>query len=90
MSKLGNKVVKWVYQGNKTICIIQEPGQDQQPIVVGEVKKYAKDIADKRLGRKLSFSRAMTQAVQNQLISKADRGLIWNDFISKIKQPVAA
>lgn len=92
MSRLGNKIVKWIYDGKKTICLIQEPQKrrEDEPntIVMGEVKKYAKDISDKRVGRKLSFQRAMTLAVETGVISKAERTNIWNDFREQIKQPV--
>lgn len=92
MSRLGKKVVRWVYDGNKTICIIQEPQKSKEEtaevIVSGEVKRYVKDTADKRLGRKLSFERAMTQAVSENLIPKEERKEIWNDFRETIKQPV--
>lgn len=97
MSRLGNKVVRWIYDGKKTTCLIQEPqeavskGETRpEPTVItrGEVVKYEKDISDKRLGRKLSFQRAMNRAVVRNLIPKTERTVIWNDFRTQIKQPV--
>ncbi len=89
MSRLGNKVVRWFYNGTKTVCTISNTGErDEQPVVTGEVKKYVKDVPNKRLARKLAFENAMKTAAENNSIPKEERGQVWNDFRNNINQPV--
>lgn len=86
MSVLGNKVVKWFYSGNETHCEIKQ--SKEETLATGVIVRYAKDKPNKRLGRDLAFKKAMKQTVELETITKEDRAQIWNDYRSKINQPV--
>lgn len=77
--------IKWSYNNNSTTCTIEN---DQEVIISKTVKKFEKDIANKRLGRKIAFEGAMKLISQGELLSKQIRSNIWNAFRTRINQPV--
>lgn len=85
MSRLGNKKVRWSYEGKTTTCTILD--STDNVLATGTTTRFHKDLQNKRKGRKVSFEQAMNQAANTNSISKADRGQIWNDFRNNIKQP---
>ena len=72
--RLGKTKVRWFYDGNETSCIL---GDTPETTIVGKVTRYVKDTNDKRVARKESFVRAMSNA---SLLPKDERRSIWNDF----------
>lgn len=85
MSRLGNKKVRWSYEGKRTTCTILDTTDNV--LATGTTTRFHKDLPNKRKGRKVSFEQAMNQAKTESTISKTERGQIWSDFRNTIKQP---
>lgn len=80
--------VSWKYIQNRkkqpigTHCIINisipTNGNDKiyEPLVTGTAKCYAKDVFNKKVGRKVSFERAV-----EQIPNRVERKLLWAEFI---------
>lgn len=85
MSRLGNAKVRWNYEGKTTTCTIID--RNDNVLATGTTTRFHKDLPNKRKGRKISFEQAMNQAAQESTIPKMERGQIWNDFRTNVKQP---
>jgi hypothetical protein len=82
---VGNTRVQWSYAGNNTTCTIK---QGDEVVISKTVKRFAKDLPNKRLGRKVAFSKAMKLISEGEVLPKAERSAIWNAFRTNINQPV--
>lgn len=86
--KVNSKTVKWFYHknGTETQCEVRTNGETV--LATGMATKYAKDKIDKRMGRYVSFKKAMTQAKQNETLTKSEREELWTKFRNEVKQPI--
>lgn len=71
-----NITVDWRHQAkkNKTICAITVG--DKQ--VIGMSVVHHGDAYNKKIGRKLSLTRALTKTNDEKILSKAERTSVWN------------
>lgn len=82
---VGNTKVQWIYAGNNTTCIIKE---GEEILMKKTVKRFAKDLPNKRLARKVSFSKSMQLISQGEVLPKEQRSAMWNQFRTTINQPI--
>lgn len=76
--------VEAAYNGNRrvTTCVISE---GHQVIAVGRAECSPEDNFDKRVGRRLALSRALSNA---RTLPGEEREAIFNEVCKKVKQPV--
>jgi len=82
---VGNTKVQWGYAGNSTTCTIK---QGEEVLMTKTVKRFAKDLPNKRLARKVAFSKAMKLISEGEVLPKAERSAIWTAFRTNINQPI--
>ena len=82
---VGNTQVQFGYVGNSTTCTIK---QGEEVLMRKTVKRFAKDIPNKRLARKVAFSKAMKLVADGEILPKAERTAIWGAFRTNINQPI--
>lgn len=82
---VGNTKVQWSYNGNNTTCTIK---QGEEIVISKTVKRFAKDLPNKRLGRKVAFAKAMKLISEGDVLPKAERSAIWASFRTQINQPI--
>lgn len=75
------------YKENGTIVAIAKNIQTNEEVASGEVKLRHGDIPNKIVGRKYAFKKLMTHSLENELLPKAEIGLLWKLFGSNCKQP---
>lgn len=86
MAKLGNFLVRFRYNGKATTC--QVLNSDRSVIAESTINRFHTDKPNKKLARKLTFTKVMKKTVVNNLLPKEERALIWNDFRNNITQPI--
>lgn len=84
MSKLGNFYVKWQHKTNSTACVVKK---NDDVLAIGLAIKHPKDKPDLRVARRISFQRAMRELSQNPKFPKIEIGMVWNDYMEKVRQP---
>lgn len=82
---VGNTKVQWSYAGNNTTCTIK---QGEEVLMTKTVKRFAKDLPNKRLGRKVAFTKTMKLIADGEVLPKNERSAIWASFRTQINQPI--
>lgn len=77
--------IQWNYNGDNTTCIIK---QGEEVLMRRTVKRFVKDTPNKRLARKVSFSKAMDFITEGNILPKEIRTAMWNAFRTNINQPI--